>query len=626
MPQNFGMRRRSADRGRSRAGRHRVALVAGLGSAVAGVLVGAMVLGGTPQGLVHSGTSAASAPGAEVAAMVASSPQTPSPLAELAAVPAAVRAQIKRSIPADQPAKGLVYSGLTAGVDGPCSGYFEISVKGKTRCTHGPDADWVGSGFDPKVPVLPVTKHAAAGAASATVKAAAAPTVLPCAGTGTNGNRVQVLYVYSGTSRFSTYSSSLTTWALGVDDIFNRSAQETSGIRHVRFLSTQTAGGCVPTVTEVKISPAQLADIDAMESALVALGYDHRDRKYLTFADTDVYCGIADAPVDDRKTADNASNFGPTFARVDNGCWSPPIAAHELGHNLGAVQYSAPHTSGGGHCTDEWDLMCYSDEPNYPAMTTTCEDKAHDDLFDCHHDDYSSTNPAAGSYLATHYNSADSTFLNAESLPSAATASPTAATGTTSPAPTVSSGSTTGPGSTTSPGPTVSPVTTSPVTTTGPTSTGTTSPPTTTAPGTTSSPTASPATPLPATFALMNFNSQLCLGIRNESRSKNISFTQLPCDPSAAAQQFTVRDGALVIAHSKMCMSIREKTTKTGGRVIQMPCDASNPSQQIWASGRYLGFTFSGLCLDIQRASTAAGAPGIQQTCDARDSQQFKVV
>ncbi|HST86431.1 MAG TPA: RICIN domain-containing protein [Kineosporiaceae bacterium] len=588
-------------------------MVVGLGSVVAVVLVGGTVSAGTSQDLVRR---AGSTSGVEAAAVVAKSSTTSSPLAELAAVPAAVRTRIKRSIPKDQPAKGLVYSGLTAGVDGPCSGNFEITVKGKTRCTHGPDADWVGSGFDPKVPVPPVTKRAAAGPSSATAKAEAAPTVVPCAGTGTSGNRVQVLYVYSGTSRFSTYSSSLATWALGVDDIFNRSAQETGGVRHVRFLSTQTASGCAPTVTEVKISSSQLADIDAMESALVALGYNRSDRKYLTFADTDVYCGIADAPVDDRKTADNASNFGPTFARVDNGCWSPPIAAHELGHNLGAVQYSAPHTSGGGHCTDEWDLMCYSDEPNYPAMTTTCADKAHDDLFDCHHDDYSSTNPAAGSYLATHYNSADNTFLNSESLPSVATASPAT---TASPASTIPASSS--PVATTSPTTAAtSPVPTSPVPTSTATSTATSSP---TASLTNPTPT---ATPLPATFSLMNFNSELCLGIRNDSRSKNISFTQSPCNPSSRTQQFTVRNGALVIAHSGMCMSIREKTTTTGGRVVQMPCDASNPSQQIWSSGRYLGFTFSGLCLDIQRASTAAGAPGIQQTCDARKSQQFTVV
>jgi hypothetical protein len=80
-------------------------------------------------------------------------------------------------------------------------------------------------------------------------------------------------------------------------------------------------------------------------------------------------------------------------------------------HNLGGVQLSAPNSSGGWHCTDEYDRMCYSDEPNYPAMNYYCSDSSLNRLFDCNDDDYYNTDPAGGSYLDTHWNAANSQYL-----------------------------------------------------------------------------------------------------------------------------------------------------------------------------------------------------------------------
>jgi hypothetical protein len=85
--------------------------------------------------------------------------------------------------------------------------------------------------------------------------------------------------------------------------------------------------------------------------------------------------------------------------------------AHEISHTMGAVQYSAPHTSLGGHCIDEWDVMCYSDAPFHPKMKFLCKDGLGDFRLDCNNDDYFAANPARGSYLARHWNEANSMYL-----------------------------------------------------------------------------------------------------------------------------------------------------------------------------------------------------------------------
>ena len=88
------------------------------------------------------------------------------------------------------------------------------------------------------------------------------------------------------------------------------------------------------------------------------------------------------------------------------------------------MQNSAPNASGSSHCVDDYDVMCYSDAPNYPTVQYLCNDTAHENRFDCNHDDYYSTNPPAGSYLANHWNTANSGFLIASNTVST-TANPT---------------------------------------------------------------------------------------------------------------------------------------------------------------------------------------------------------
>ena len=91
-------------------------------------------------------------------------------------------------------------------------------------------------------------------------------------------------------------------------------------------------------------------------------------------------------------------------------------------HNLGAVQWGAPHSTQPrgqslpqyGHCWQGADVMCYAEDGGRRARR--CSDCAGlpgaiPQNYDCGRDDYFNPAPAAGSYLATHWNTYDSAFL-----------------------------------------------------------------------------------------------------------------------------------------------------------------------------------------------------------------------
>jgi hypothetical protein len=134
--------------------------------------------------------------------------------------------------------------------------------------------------------------------------------------------------------------------------------------------------------------------------------------KYLIWTDANIYCGIAQVAGNDSASSSNGANSGPNYARGDNGCWRRTdhlSELHELMHTLGAVQLSAPNSSGGYHCTDEYDVMCCADSGTV-TLTYPCP-ISHEWLLDCNHDDYFNTSPPSGSYLASHWDVANSVFL-----------------------------------------------------------------------------------------------------------------------------------------------------------------------------------------------------------------------
>ncbi len=221
---------------------------------------------------------------------------------------------------------------------------------------------------------------------------------VPCIGDGASGDRVEAIYAYPAdeSDRFEQIAPLIEEWAGSVSQTFDDSAAETGGSRRVSFLTP----GCRLVVRRERLSAAGDDDFGATVNELSARGYNRTDRTYLVWMDSNELCGVG--------------FVGAGFARVDNGCWGY-AEAHELAHNLGAVSLSAPNSSGGWHCIDEYDRMCYSDEPDHPVMSLVCPD-SHELLFDCGNDDYFSTAPPPGSFLQRRpdANIADSPFLVAE--------------------------------------------------------------------------------------------------------------------------------------------------------------------------------------------------------------------
>jgi hypothetical protein len=344
----------------------------------------------------------------------------------LAATPAAAHHDSSvaplQGIPPEKPARGLVYEELSLAPAGtPCAGGFEVEVAGPDPCTHGPDP--APAGVDVREPrsVAELRADAFAPAAKASAPALAA-SLVPCIGDGASGKRVQVLYVRPANrpDRFASLRSLIATWATQASSVFDDSAAQTGGSRTIRFV-TSASPECELRIDNVTLSSAVDDSFANTVDELRDAGYDRTDRKYMVFMDANVLCGVGEIYGDDRPGQNNFNNGNGVpgqIGRTDAGCWGQladrhSVEAHELIHNLGGVQLSAPNSSGGWHCVDEYDTECYSDEPYFPTMKLICS-AAQERLLDCNDNDYFNTNPAPSSYLATHWNVADSAFLAAE--------------------------------------------------------------------------------------------------------------------------------------------------------------------------------------------------------------------
>ena len=360
----------------------------------------------------------------------------------------------------DRPRSGRVFLGLDQ--RSRCHGGFAVEsldASDPAACTHGPDA--APAGVD--VREVPTTAELQAQGTGAEPTAAAGGSV-PCYGDGVTGKRVEVIYAVASdqTDRYASVLDLIRGYAGNTDQAFANSAARDGGVRHVRWV---TGASCLLDVQHVVLSPTGDDTIANTRTELRALGYTSTDRKYLVFADSNVYCGISYVVGDERPDATNPANTGGTVSRVDSACWggSASVAAHELAHALGAVQLGAPHSNGAYHCTDEYDRLCYNDGSG-ATLTYLCA-SSQEPLLDCNGDDYFNVAPAAGSWLSTHWNLASSAFLESVEPDGAASPTPTPTPTMTpvptgippAPGPTLTALPVVGPNPTVGPAPTASP-------------------------------------------------------------------------------------------------------------------------------------------------------------------------
>jgi hypothetical protein len=303
-------------------------------------------------------------------------------------------------------------------------GTFRViqTPEGHVMCTHGADPSEFGVDFRVPRPLTPPGR--AEGLifddppGEAPSRAAATPGI-GCYGNGQDGNRVEALYALPAgrPDRYNQVLPLIRQWAAETDAVFQNSAAQTGGTRRVRFV---TDGNCDLVVTRVALSASSDDTFENTIAELAAQGYSKSNRKYLVWMDSTVLCGIATYYADDRPTADNFNNgragVPGSVARTDAGCWGlasrgGSVEAHELMHSLGAVLPSAPNSTVNGHCNDDDDRMCYSDGSPLLVLRDICPSDQ-EALLDCRHDDYFNTAPAPGSYLATHWNGANSSFLS----------------------------------------------------------------------------------------------------------------------------------------------------------------------------------------------------------------------
>ena len=227
------------------------------------------------------------------------------------------------------------------------------------------------------------------------------------------GPRAHVYYAYPAgrANRLTAERAELRDLIAQTDALYQLSARDTGGTRHVRWLMDSRC--------HLVITPIAVSGIGNMTAAFSAVAASHSLGRYdhavilLDWSLSFGVCGYGSLRTDSTAGATNMNNRYQGTAEIGNGrCRNATSVAHELGHTIGAVQPTAPHHSYQAHCYDGLaDVMCY-DDGTLPAPLTAAQCPA-DQLstLDCGHDDYFNTNPARGSYLATHWNVARSALL-----------------------------------------------------------------------------------------------------------------------------------------------------------------------------------------------------------------------
>ena len=267
--------------------------------------------------------------------------------------------------------------------------------------THGPDPRWVAAGMEAAGPSGgPIGGFRKRGAR---ISARRVARLLPSVWCGTEqptddttnevnngGWRYHAVYMVAADApdRFSALSTDMQTDALQASALL-----ETTYRRAIRYDMGTSCGPQYMDISAVRMSETsaemrslastQDGTFDAVTRALNAAGFDTiqpsdtlaqaaaRTRNYLVWLDAPAptgSCGQAAIYDDPSRDSNNLNNFGGKSAIVfrsgTDGFCSSNAARHEIGHNLGALQPTAPHAFDGSHCDDAYeDTMCYSNSP-----------------------------------------------------------------------------------------------------------------------------------------------------------------------------------------------------------------------------------------------------------------------
>lgn len=252
-----------------------------------------------------------------------------------------------------------------------------------------------------------------------------------------DANRVQVIYAVAAdkVDRYSSVLASIKSYVATMDAVFNNSAAKVGGTRHIRFVQD---ANCEPIIDHVVIGAGTDVAFGSIRDAVTTASpeYQRTDRHELVFVDSSYGCGTANI-IGSSAPTNNPNSTSGNLGVVGTQCWSYHTPAHELTHTLGGVQNDAPHSTGGYHCYDGHDVECYNDGGPSGSLYSyaSCPNSADEWLLDCRNDDFFlAATPAAGTYLSTHWNVADSPYLEGTN----GTGTPTPTPTTTSPTPTVS--------------------------------------------------------------------------------------------------------------------------------------------------------------------------------------------
>ncbi len=271
-------------------------------------------------------------------------------------------------------------------VDG---GYRVLLGGGGSVLTHGPDS-----------------KTALVAGSNLSSGASSAPSRHVYCESNTSNDYFQAIYARPNdvASSLQQYRQNFIKGTYAVNGFYNQEAGLFNQTMDLKFNCDSTGD---MSIIDVSLPTSRAnTTVGTIVTDLKNLGYKNSNIKYDVLFDggsASLFSGYGTLWYDDRLTANNQNNLGGTYALVDGtgGYYDAYSVAHEVGHTLGAVQKTAPHTTGAGHCNDIYDVICYNDGGPTGTSTYACNNRQ---WFDCRHDDYFNLNPDSANYLYSHWN------------------------------------------------------------------------------------------------------------------------------------------------------------------------------------------------------------------------------